>query len=189
MKRVIAVLSVAAAAVAGVTLTASAATLADPTGDVVVSDSTGGIEITYLGTDAMGADTYRNRNAEYVQFTNTGTDPVPILNYKVEDAWAHADVDSSCNSFTVTGNNVDTSLASGLPSGHSLRVYTGWGVARVSRFDPTLHLAFMNSRSWCGANGHYLNNQRETVYVVDANGKVADSASYDFEWGYDFKVA
>lgn len=195
MKRTIAFLSITTMVIAGTVFTASASVFSGPVPeDVVESVVSGNLKVTYVGTDAMGVDTYQNRNAEYVEFENVdpnpASTPVSIRGFKVEDAWAHVDEDSSCNSFTVLNGNVDSVLwERGLEAGHSLRVYSGSGIPRVSRFDPTLHLAFMNSRSWCGTNGHYLNNQRDAVYVVDASNGVVASAEYDFRWGYDFKVS
>lgn len=137
------------------------------------SAAPGQLKITKISMDAVGADSWWNRNAEYIEITNVGDEPLNITSLKTEDGWAHGtnDSDSLCNTLTLTASNTDSSLhVDGqlvLPAGNVLRVYTGAGTPNSNG---TLHTAYMNNgvspRSGCGYRGHYLTNNADTVYVT-----------------------
>lgn len=100
--------------------------------DIIQSTSPNAVKIVQLGTDAMGSDTFANRNREFVDIKNTGGSPVDIAGWRTEDAWAFGDNSHSlCNTFVVKTTNVNAALVSGsavnLPAGATLRVYTGAG--------------------------------------------------------------
>jgi hypothetical protein len=163
---------VAAAAVLGTAVPATAADLPD-------------LSISRVGYNANGADVWTNRNQEYVDVTNVGTVPVDVKGLTVEDSWARAAGDDNprgCNTYTVASlpGVVETDGQVLLPVGHTVRVYTGSGTAAVFGTGGRFHAVFMNSR--CGYHGHYLNNGADTVYV--SLGGAAESLSYDFGNGY-----
>jgi hypothetical protein len=152
-----------------------------------------GLEIGAIGYNAYGADRSWNRNAEYVDITNTSAGAVSVKGLVVEDAWRHAQPPTStstCNRFEVTGvPQADGTTTDMLPSGHTLRVYVGDGTPRV--IFGTRHAVFMKSDVKCGYNGHILNNNGpasnrrapwDTVWIT--LGTNSESKGYNFSFGY-----
>ena len=145
--------------------------LALPAGADVIQTfpTTGVVKIDGQGTDAMGADTFLNRNREFIDLHNTSpTEDVNITGWRTEDAWAFGDNSlSSCNTFKFSTANTN-GLAVGsdviLPAGHTVRVYTGSGVPSTSG---TFHRSFQNSPDHCGAHGHYWTNNADDAYLRD----------------------
>lgn len=163
-------LAVFAATVGALGVTATSASASAPPNDVVQNFTPAStMPINKLGTDAMGSDTFANRNREFVDIKNTAAVPAVITDYRTEDAWAFGDNSPSpCNTFKVSTTNVDASMVAGpvvtLPAGHTLRVYTGAGVPAVAG---TFHFAYMNSPVGCGASGHYITNAADDLYWRD----------------------
>lgn len=170
--RKLALALVAAAAVLGTAASASAADLPD-------------LQISRVGYNANGVDSWTNRNQEYVDVTNTSGAPVDVKGLVVEDSWAHSNGDDNprhCNTSTVTAlpGVVEADGKLMLAAGHTVRVYTGSGTPAVFGTGGRIHAIYKNST--CGYHGHYLNNGADTVYIV--LGDAVESLSYDFGNGY-----
>jgi len=147
----------------------------------------GDITITRVGTDAMGGDSYRNRNREYVSFKNTtpGATPVDVKGYTVMDEWRKANLSSTspCNKYKI-GNTLPGKTDALLEAGKSVTVFNGWGVNRAT---PSGYVLFANSPSSCGLYGHYLSNDKDTAYVMtgdSATDTVVTSKGWDWHGGY-----
>jgi hypothetical protein len=136
------------------------------------------LSITQVGYNANGADTWWNRNKEYVEIT--ASDNVDVNGLVVADSWAKANVSDNaekCNTWTITAlPGGGTTL---LP-GEKIRVYSGSGTA--VKVGGTFRL-FMNSK--CGYRGHYLNNGGDTVWLSQAGNE--EWFSYNFDNGYYVK--
>lgn len=161
-----------AAVLAGVP--ASASTAAAPIGD---------LSITQVGYNANGADSFWNRNKEYVEITASAD--VNVKNLVVADSWAKAnagDNAENCNTYTVTAlpGVVEVGGMVTLPAGDKIRVYSGSGTP--VKVGGTFRL-FMNSK--CGYRGHYLNNGGDTVWLSQAGNE--EWFSYNFDNGYYVK--
>jgi hypothetical protein len=171
-----------AAVMAGVPSSATAAsTAADVPGTV--------LKIVEVGTDAMGVDTYANRNREFVKFQNVSGGSIDVANVLVEDNWAHAKTvagDShSCNTYKVTNlpDNATTTIA----NGEFVTVFNGrrWGGDR--KVNGNEYQLFANSDPDCGTAGQFYNNDADTAWVSKANGDVYSSKSWDWNGGYTVK--
>lgn len=180
-----AILSLAVVATLGVSgLSASSASADVP-----------GLEIGAIGYNAYGADTAANRNAEYLDITNTSAAGVPVVGLLVQDAWARGNNRTErCNTYKLAAGvlPVDAgATADVLPAGRTLRVYIGSGTARVfTRGGVTYHAVYADSSSRCGYNGHIFNNGAggnrfapwDTAWIT-LNG-VSESKGYNFSFGY-----
>lgn len=170
LKKTLAVTAITALSLCAVTGSASAALAPLPPNDVVNTFPVpGDLKINKLGTDAVGSDTYANRNREFLDVKNTGVAAVNITNYRSEDAWAYGDNSfSQCNTFKVKITNVDPSMVSGgvvnLDAGHTLRIYTGAGTPAVLG---TTHFVYIDSPTTCGASGQYITNAADDLYFRD----------------------
>lgn len=152
------------------------------------------VKITLLGTDAIYSDNWRNRNQEFIQFTNKGDTSVDVLNWKTRDGYSHANQKSKCNTVTLTADNTDLKVVDGkllLPPKHHVRVYTGYrpgGATTFTHNGEVYHAVYMNhgigATKGCGYKGHYLTNGEDTVYVVDAQNKNVDQHHYNNRAGY-----
>ena len=133
-----------------------------------------GLQIGAIGYNARGADTWFNRNKEYVDIKNISSDVMNLNGLVIEDNWAHTDTsDSKCNTYTV-GNVV-------LNPNETLRVYIGNGTPAVSG---TYHYVYVGSKPGCGYRGHIINNLGDTIWI--SKGGVSESKSFSFENGYYF---
>lgn len=178
-------------AFAAVFLTLGLAT--SPASAVAQSATVGSFADLAIGTvayNAVGADTFLNRNAEYVDIKNTAAEPVNVQGLVVEDSWRHGQADSytgHCNRITVTSlPAADGTMTADLPAGHTLRVYTGSGLSKVFGEGGSIHPVYMDSPDRCGYHGHIWNNNApavrtapwDIVYVSLAG--VTKSKSYRF---------
>lgn len=152
------------------------------------ADVTGNVlQIVEVGTDAMGADSFANRNREFVTFKNVSGSSVDIAGVLVEDNWAHARTvagDShTCNTYKITDlpDNAGTMLA----PGESVTVFNGvrWGGGRKVG---SVYQLFANSDVDCGTFGQFFNNDADTAWVTrnGPTGEVLSSKSWDWNGGY-----
>lgn len=147
------------------------------------------LSIGKIGYNAYGSDTMANRNREYVEIKNTGADPVNVAGLLLQDAWARGnDKTSGCNTVKLDAGKLpvgEAGVADMLPAGASLVVYMGAGTDSV---DGSVHKVYRNMPSYCGANGHVLNNTGkpytawDTVWVTLGGGH--KSKGYNFYFGY-----
>lgn len=167
-----AILSLAVVGALGVTgLSASSASAAAPIDNLAIS---------LVGYNANGADSWFNRNKEYVDITATAD--VNVKGLTVSDSWARSHADDNpkkCNTWTIDSlpgvDEVDGKLM--LPAGHKVRVYNGSGTPAVSG---SYHLVYANSK--CGYHGHVYGNGGDTVWLTQAGNE--ESFSYNFDNGY-----
>lgn len=142
-----------------------------------------GLAITQVGYNAYGADTFYNRNQEFVDVKNVGATDVNVKNLVVTDAWGKANLDDNprhCNTYKVTELPGITTGSDGsvqLPAGHTIRVYTGRGSPSVNG---SVHAVYLDSR--CGYHGHIWGNSGDTAWIV--LGSDSESFAYDFDNGY-----
>lgn len=158
----------------------ASATSADVPGDV--------LRIVEVGTDAMGADSYANRNREFVKFQNVSAAAVDVAGVLVEDNWAHARTVAgdahTCNTYKIVDlpSNASTMVA----PGEFVTVFNGsrWGGNRKVGSEYQL---FANSDTDCGTFGQFFNNNNDAAHVTKADGTVLSSYSWDLNGGYTFK--
>lgn len=139
------------------------------------------LAISQVGYNAVGADTWFNRNKEYVDITAAAD--VNVKGLTVADSWAknHADDNpKGCNTFTIDSlpgvvPGPDGSVT--LQAGRKVRVYVGSGTPAVSG---SYHLVYANSK--CGYRGHIFNNGGDTVWLTQGSNE--ESFSYNFDNGY-----
>ncbi|RSN12792.1 hypothetical protein DMB42_11480 [Nonomuraea sp. WAC 01424] len=154
---------------------------ADVPGDV--------LRIVEVGTDAMGADTYANRNREFVRFQNVSGSPVDVAGVLVEDNWAHAKTLSgaahSCNTYKVVDlpDNGTTTIA----NGEYVTVYNGTRVGGDRKVNGNEYQLFANSDADCGTAGQFYNNDADTAWVTKSDGTAYSSKSWDWNGGYTVK--
>lgn len=158
---------------------------------VAVPDSND-LKIVAVGTDAMGADSYSNRNREFVKFQNVSGGDLDIANVLVEDNWAHSktvDGDAhSCNTYKIVDlpDNAGTTIA----NGEYVTVFNGsrWGGNRkLVNGTVVEYQLFANSDRDCGTEGQYFNNNNDAVYVTTDKGVVLVTWAWDHNGGYVFK--
>ncbi|WP_101791041.1 hypothetical protein [Nonomuraea indica] len=164
---------------------ATAAVLAGAPASAAVGTDVPGLEIGTIGYNANGADTWWNRNKEYVDVVNVTDAPVDVKGLVVADGWAKQagdDNPKNCNTWTVNSvpgvTEVEGKLM--LPGRHTVRVYSGAGTPAVSGEGGRFHLVYMNSK--CGYRGHYLNNTGDTVWI--SKGGDSEAKTYNFDNGY-----
>lgn len=182
MKKILLSLVATAALLLGVGASTASAQAAAP----------GDLEIVQVGTDAMGGDTLANRYREFIDIKNTGATEVNVKGWETQDSWAANHPDSTCNTIKFR-KATSVSDAGGfqhlsthddglwLPAGHTIRVYTG---GSADGTDNTWHTVAIN-KSGCGLNGHYLNNDTDSVRVVDAEGTQIDKVWWNHQGGYE----
>lgn len=144
------------------------------------------LRVVKVGTDAMGSDTFTNRNREYVTFKNVSDGPLDIANVVVEDNWAHnrtlmsGPSTHTCNTYKITDlpDNPTTDIA----MNETVTVFNGAGTnVKVG----TEYRLFANSDTDCGTLGHFYNNDNDTVWVTSADGATTyGSKSWDWGGGY-----
>lgn len=172
-------------------LSVLAAALVLPTPSAATSLMVGSVKILRVGTDAMGSDTFDNRNREFVRLQVTGApgDVYDVANVKIEDNWAHfSGSPSSCNTYTIS-TLPDSSDADALPDSTVLPVGTVVTVFNGSHSSGDHWTAsegyklFANSDTNCGTYGHFLNNDADRVWVTKGPA-VKDDESWDWGGGY-----
>jgi hypothetical protein len=169
-------------------LAAALATAVVTAGSATASAEVPGLAITQVGYNAYGSDTVWNRNQEFVDVKNTGTEAVNVAGLVVADQWAKShegDNDRNCNTLKVTSLPGVTAGADGsvmLAAGHTIRVYSGRGTAAVSA-GGFVHALYMNSR--CGYHGHIWGNGGDTAWIT--LGANSESFAFDFDNGYTVK--
>lgn len=143
----------------------------------------GDITITRVGTDAMGGDSFQNRNREYVSFKNTTptSTPVNVAGYTVMDSWRNANLSNTgtCNKYKI-GATLPGKTDALLEAGKSVTVFNGRGVDRTTA---TGYLLFANSKYSCGLYGHVYNNDLDKV-LVKTGDTVSDTVVDDHEWNW-----
>lgn len=195
LKRTFAAVAISAAALLSFAPVSASADPAPHSHDFIDGWSKPGqnVRITQMGTDAAYSDTLANRNQEFVDIQNNGGPDVTVTGWILGDNWSRGnDFTQSCNRFVFGIGNVDASMVSGadvkIPSGHTVRVYTGSGTASV---DGSLHKVYINSPVGCGTNGHFWTNGTDRANLVkkenpDAADYVA-TAVYNRLGGYEVK--
>jgi hypothetical protein len=147
------------------------------------------LRIVEVGTDAMGADTYANRNREFVRFQNVSGNPVDVAGVLVEDNWAHAktraNATHTCNTYKVV--DLPDNATTTIQPNEYVTVFNGsrWGGDR--KVNGNEYQLFANSDADCGTGGHFLNNNNDTVWVTNADGRPYSTFSWDHNGGYTFK--
>ncbi|WP_170223821.1 lamin tail domain-containing protein [Nonomuraea turkmeniaca] len=161
--------------------TGPATASADVPGDV--------LRIVEVGTDAMGADSYANRNREFVKFQNVSDGPIDVANVLVEDNWAHAKTVKgdahTCNTYKIVDlpDNGTTVIA----KGEYVTVFNGSRLGGDRKINGSEYQLFADSDTDCGTAGQFFNNNNDTAWVTKANGDVLSSYSWDHNGGYVFK--
>lgn len=146
-------------------------------------------KIVDAGTDAMGADRFVNRNREWFTFQNVSGVSQKITDWATVDAWAKGDTsDSSCNTFVFKTSNVSAGLVSGgevsVPAGSFVRVHTGAGTPSDETTNEPFKV-YMNSNWKCGANGHYITNDGDDLYLVNGSGHIRAHSKFARKGGYE----
>lgn len=191
LKKTLALASVTALALGALATGASAgAFVPGPTGDDTQSRTSAGVfSIEELETDAMGGDSWFNRNDESVKVKNNSAADQVITGFKVGDKYANDKKwNSACNVFAFAWNRVPADMRNGgtgvvLKAGHSVTVKMGAGTPATT--SPGNHVVYDNSPKPCGANGHVINNDGDDLYFVDASKVVQASATFDRKGGYE----
>jgi hypothetical protein len=182
MKKIILTIGgVLALMLGGITASTASASTAEP-----VEPSATNLKIVKVGTDAMGTDTYANRNREYVTFKNVSTtDSVDIAGVLVEDNWAHGrtlrGIPHSCNTYAIS--KLPGQDGAVLAPGESVTVFNGQRFGGAYKTGSEYRL-YANSDVDCGTAGHFFNNDADTAWVTKSNGDVLDSQSWDWNGGY-----
>jgi hypothetical protein len=138
------------------------------------------LKIVRVGTDAMGADSFANRNREYVTFKNVSGADVDVAGVLVEDNWSHSNSHHhSCNFYKIA--HLPGTSGTVLHANEYVTVFNGWHSGGDYRTGSEYRL-YANSDTDCGASGHFFNNDADTVWVT--KGDVTDSKSWDWNGGY-----
>lgn len=157
----------------GITASANAANVkADPP-----------VRIVKVGTDQMGTDTFQGRNREYVTFENVSGADLNVAGFVVEDLWSRNNKNPHrCNKYVIGSVLPDQSDAV-LPAGKRITVFNGIG--RNQKTVDGNYWLFANSNYRCGYRGHFLNNNKDTVFVSSSSDSswVAQK-SWDWQGGY-----
>lgn len=175
-----------------------ATALALPSNASVFAAPPSGLEITRVGTDAMGADTFDNRNREFVRFKNDSAVAVDLTNVYTEDNWSHGNVFAhTCNKYKFSGVGLpdgpdgdDTPDGFTLQAGMFVTVYNGSrdaGNYYDSASTPPTYKMYANSDTDCGTFGHYFNNNNDRVWLMyDATGDGVPPANLSFrDWDWN----
>ncbi|MGW5259613.1 hypothetical protein ACWEQG_01480 [Microbispora sp. NPDC004025] len=155
------------------------------TADAAPAPVTGDLRIVRVGTDAMGADSFANRNREYVTFQNVSGHPVNVAGVLVEDNWAHgrtlAHRPHTCNTYKITDlpDNSTTEIA----NGEYVTVFNGTRVGGDYKAGAEYRL-YANSDTDCGTFGQFYNNDADTAWVTKADGGELANKSWDWNGGY-----
>lgn len=139
------------------------------------------LQIVRVGTDAMGADSFANRNREFVTFKNVSTVDFDVAGVVVEDNWSRNNPrPHTCNKYTITdlpGAGTNTVLH----PGEYVTVYNGVRAGGDYKVGVEYRL-FANSDVDCGTYGQFFNNDADTAWV--SKGEVVHSKSWDWNGGY-----
>lgn len=143
------------------------------------------LKIVEVGTDAMGSDTFANRNREFVTFKNNTVAAIDIDGVVAQDNWSKNNTNPhTCNKYVITalpGQGSDALLG----AGETVTVFNGsrWGGNYKNGSEYRL---YARSDADCGTAGHFLNNDADSVWLT--TGAVAiDSKSWDWAGGYTVK--
>lgn len=168
------------AAVVGAALVASPASAT-----AAAAPLAGELKIVEVGTDAMGSDTFANRNREFVTFKNNTAAAIDIDGVVVQDNWSKNNAGAhTCNKYVITGLPGQGTAAL-LGVGETVTVFNGsrWG---GNYKNGTEYRLYAKSDVDCGASGHFLNNDADTVWLT-AGATAIDSKSWDWNGGYTVK--
>ena len=161
---------------------------ATATATAAVPPTAGQLRVVKVGTDAMGSDTFTNRNREYVTFKNVSGVTLDIANVVVEDNWAHNRTlapgvpTHTCNTYKIT--NLPDNPTTDIANGEYVTVFNGYGTdVKVG----TEYRLFANSDTDCGTLGHFYNNDNDTVWVTSADG-VTEYGKKSWDWGGGYFV-
>lgn len=184
MKKLTLILAAFALAFGGFTATTASASAAAP-----VDPSTTNLKIVQVGTDAMGTDTYGNRNREFVTFKNASGHALDIKDVLVEDNWARAktlaDAPHSCNTYKITSlpDNAGTTV---IADGAIVTVFNGsrWGGDYKTASGE--YRLYANSDVDCGTAGHFYNNNNDRVWIA-LGKKTITTHGWDWNGGYTVK--
>lgn len=192
LKKSLAIASVTALALGALATGASAGSLEYKFGqdDTASANDVVDFKIVDAGTDAMGADRYVNRNREWVTFEKVTPGTADITGWVTVDAWAKGDSGSSdCNTFVFSTGKVSAGLRTDgkvvIGQHERVRVYTGNGTPSDASGDEPFKV-YMNSNWKCGANGHYITNNGDDLYLMDGTSVKAHSR-FDRFGGYETK--
>lgn len=119
--------------------------------DACGAAATGTIEIGHIRYDADGNDNF-NLNDEWVEFLNPGSSPLDLTGWSVKD-------ESASHRYPFPSGFT-------LGAGATVRLHTGCG-------DDT-----GSSLYWCSQGSAVWNNGGDTVFVLDPNGNIVVSESY-----------
>ncbi|MFF0864141.1 hypothetical protein ACFYUV_20450 [Nonomuraea sp. NPDC003560] len=146
----------------------------------------GALQIVEVGTDAMGSDTFANRNREFVTFKSNSRLPVDITGLVVQDNWSHGNSGPhTCNKYVI---NALPGQASGavLGVGETVTVFNGARVGGNYKTASGEYRLFADSDVDCGTAGHVFNNDADTVWLTSGVTDV-HSKSWDWNGGYTVK--
>lgn len=158
---------------------------ASASGSAFVDLPVGALQITEVGTDAMGSDTFANRNREFVAFKNNTGGSVDIDGLVVQDNWSKEKAGPhTCNKYVITGLPGQASGAM-LGAGETVTVFNGsrWGGNYKNDNEYRL---YAKSDVDCGTAGHVLNNDADTVWLTSGVTQV-HSKNWDWNGGYTVK--
>lgn len=152
---------------------------------VTPAPAAGDLKITRVGTDAMGSDSFANRNREFVTFKNVSGHAVDVANVLVEDNWAHgrtvAHRAHTCNTYKLTDlpDNASTEIA----AGETVTVFNGTRIGGDFKAGGEYRL-YANSDTDCGTFGQFYDNNADTAWVTLADGTELAKKSWDWNGGY-----
>ncbi|TMS00201.1 lamin tail domain-containing protein [Nonomuraea basaltis] len=162
-----------------------AASMTTGTASAAAAPGVGDLKIVEVGTDAMGSDTFANRNREFVTFKNDTAAAIDIDGVVVQDNWSKNNPSPhTCNKYVITGLPGQGSGAM-LGVGETVTVFNGsrWGGNYKNGSEYRL---YARSDVDCGTAGHFLNNDADSVWVT-AGVTAVDSKSWDWNGGYTVK--
>lgn len=173
MKKIALSLAAAAALTIGVTGAGLSTASAAAPGDT--------LKIVRVGTDAMGADTYANRNREFVTFKNVSGADFDVADVLVEDSWSRGNSHPhTCNTYKITDlPGIGTNTV--LHPNEYVTVFNGERAGGDYKVGAEYRL-YANSDTDCGTSGQFFNNDADTAWVT--KGAVTDSKSWDWNGGY-----
>jgi hypothetical protein len=174
MRKALSGIALAILSFAFIVLTAGSSTAA------VVATPFAELQIGTIGYNAVGTDTYANRNKEFVDVKAVAAFDVKDL--VVSDSWGRVNNPDGvgCNAYKIV-NNLPGKADTVLPAGHTLRVYVGAGTPSFDDVRDRYNV-FMNSNDDCGSHGQFFDNLGDRAFI--AKGTQVESRHYGFENGY-----
>ena len=154
-------------AVAAAALAAATAAYAEPSPEPEPK-----VAITRVNYNAVGADTFANRWQEAIYLRNVGETTVDMSGWKVHDAYRNAEGE--------WGNVFTFPEGVKVKPGKLVVVTPAAGTNRTNPDETQVY--YWDFRR--GYNGHFLNNQGDTVYVRNKDGNLVTKFSYSFDNGY-----